>query len=459
MLSHLFFADDSLLFCQATVESAHLILSMLEKYKSFTGQPVNMMKSSVFFSKNTPDSVKRDIFHILQGITVHQSSRYLGLPLGIGRSKGEVFRYVIEAAKNKLLSWKNKYLSSAGKEILMKYVLNALPFFTLSCFLLPLKICKELAQLFANLWWSSDPATNQGIHWKAWHLLTLPKAAGGLNFHDLQVFNQSLILKQIWRLVTKLELLMSRVLRHKYFPNGDFFGAKPIQSSSCLWRSWLKVQKLFLQGFMMQVRNGRKIKVWEHPWVPNLPNKKPLSKQPNAPNVTWVSELIAADGVSWNEDLLKSCFSKSECDAILQIKTLSTHLQDRAICSHAAALKRMRIRSWKLRIKGKIKHFIGSAIMISCLLPPTFKKEEAETLDHALFHCQRAERIWRLSPVQWNGPTQFTSNFRQWKTGSSFLLISYGNYGNKEIFGSLKEAYSSPPIHFGLWSIWIPLYQ
>ncbi|CAA0839496.1 Unknown protein, partial [Striga hermonthica] len=64
------------------------------KYKCFTGQQVNMAKSSIFFSKNTSDSLQAAIYHILHGITPHRSSRYLGLPLGIGRSKGETFHYV-----------------------------------------------------------------------------------------------------------------------------------------------------------------------------------------------------------------------------------------------------------------------------------------------------------------------------------------------------------------------------
>ncbi|GER50779.1 retrotransposon protein [Striga asiatica] len=391
ILSHLFFADDSLLFCQATADSANLILEMLEKYKSFTGQQVNMVKSSVFFSKNTLEDVQRNIGHILQGITV---------------SKGETFKYLVDAVKSRLLSWKNKFLSGAVH-----------PIFTMSCFLLPVGLCKELSQLFAQFWWCSQSANKTGIHWKAWKLLTLPKAAGSLNFHDLQVFNEALILKQIWRLITKPGLLMSRVLRHRYFPTGDFFGAKPNQNASWLWRSWLKLQKKFLQGFMMQVRDGRKTKIWEQPWVPNLSNYKLLNKSSTTPSLTWVSELIAEHGVSWKEDLLRRCFSHSECQAILQINTLSRHLQDKATWSfnprqvftvastyahliynkilqldipenstNAVNLRKMRNRSWKLKIKGKVKHFIWKCY--SGILPVAttlYKRELKQSGDCHLF--------------------------------------------------------------------------
>ncbi|GER41083.1 RNA-directed DNA polymerase (reversetranscriptase)-related family protein, partial [Striga asiatica] len=137
--------------------------------------------------------------------------------------------------------------------------------------------------------------------------------------------------RQIWRLITKPGLLMSRVLRHRYFPNGDFFGAKPTQSASWLWRTWLKLQKTFLQGFIMKVSNGRKTKIWEHPWVPELTTRKLLVKTTTSPNLTWVSELIAADGISWNTTLIRNSFPHHESESILKIKSLSNHLPDKPI--------------------------------------------------------------------------------------------------------------------------------
>ncbi|CAA0824400.1 Unknown protein, partial [Striga hermonthica] len=58
-------------------------------------QSVNLQKSAIFFSKNTPPQIQHRIcssFHVVQS---HRSTRYLGLPLGIGRSKKEVFDYLL----------------------------------------------------------------------------------------------------------------------------------------------------------------------------------------------------------------------------------------------------------------------------------------------------------------------------------------------------------------------------
>ncbi|CAA0832118.1 Unknown protein, partial [Striga hermonthica] len=54
---------------------------------------VNLSKSSIFFSVNTPQEIKSEICTTLMGITPQTSSTYLGLPLGIGRSKTHTFAF------------------------------------------------------------------------------------------------------------------------------------------------------------------------------------------------------------------------------------------------------------------------------------------------------------------------------------------------------------------------------
>lgn len=48
------------------------------------------------------------------------------------------------------------------------------------------------------------------------------KERGGMGMRDL-AFNSALLGKQVWRLITKPNLLMSRVLKSKYFPKTDIF--------------------------------------------------------------------------------------------------------------------------------------------------------------------------------------------------------------------------------------------
>ena len=60
-ISHLFFIDDSLIFCQETKEEYSTLISILEKYEQASCQQLNQEKTSLFFSKNTPQEVQEDV--------------------------------------------------------------------------------------------------------------------------------------------------------------------------------------------------------------------------------------------------------------------------------------------------------------------------------------------------------------------------------------------------------------
>jgi hypothetical protein len=51
MVSHLLFADDSLLFFKANRESADEVMDVLNIYCQASGQRINMDKSSIHFAK------------------------------------------------------------------------------------------------------------------------------------------------------------------------------------------------------------------------------------------------------------------------------------------------------------------------------------------------------------------------------------------------------------------------
>jgi hypothetical protein len=52
-----------------------------------------------------------------------------------------------------LHGWKEKLLSQAGKEVLLKAVAQSIPTFSMSCFLLPKRWCLELNKMMSNFWW------------------------------------------------------------------------------------------------------------------------------------------------------------------------------------------------------------------------------------------------------------------------------------------------------------------
>lgn len=56
-ISHLFFADDSLIFCRATREDCVALEGVLETYETASGQQLNRDKTSLYFCRNTPQDI------------------------------------------------------------------------------------------------------------------------------------------------------------------------------------------------------------------------------------------------------------------------------------------------------------------------------------------------------------------------------------------------------------------
>jgi hypothetical protein len=223
-LSHLFFPDDSLLFCRATAEEWENRSLVLKLYERASGQQLNAAKTSIFFSKNTSPEIK-DLICTSVGIPVLASfDKYLGLPAMVGRSKTRTFKSICSRVQKKIDGWKEKFLSQAGKEILIKAIVQAIPTYCMSVFLLPKVLCKSLNTLINKFWWGHK-ANHNRISWMSWERLGFSKARGGMGFRDLQVSNKALLAKQGWRLITNFGSLVARIFKEKYYPSGAFMEA------------------------------------------------------------------------------------------------------------------------------------------------------------------------------------------------------------------------------------------
>lgn len=85
-ISHLLFADDCILFSEATSRGATLLKRILREYRICSGKCVNFDKSTVFFSKNTIED-RRAVISILGVQSSNDQECYLGLPNGWKKEK------------------------------------------------------------------------------------------------------------------------------------------------------------------------------------------------------------------------------------------------------------------------------------------------------------------------------------------------------------------------------------
>ena len=234
-INHLLFADDTMFFCLASQTSCESLLLILQDYEKASEQK---NKSSIPFSSKTPPAVKENTKSIL-GISKEGGlGKYLGLPEHFGKRKKDLFTSIVDRILQRVVSWSTKRLSKAGKLTILKAVLSAVPTYSMSCFQLPVSLCKRIQSVLTRFWWDEVEGEKK-ICWVAWDQLTKPKALGGLRLRDIQRFNQALLAKLAWRIITVPESLFARIVVGKYCKAKSFLEVEPSQSCSHGWRSIL----------------------------------------------------------------------------------------------------------------------------------------------------------------------------------------------------------------------------
>ena len=162
-LTHLPFADDSLIFYRAMENECQTLLNILAKYERASDQQINRARTTLFFSKSTSADMQNRIKDMVGVTVVQQYEKYLGLPSLVGRNKKESFTHIKQQIWMKLHGWESKLLSQAGSEILIKVVAQALPTYTMSCFKLPLTLCNEIEALIRKFFGVKDVIIEKSI--------------------------------------------------------------------------------------------------------------------------------------------------------------------------------------------------------------------------------------------------------------------------------------------------------
>ena len=101
-ISHLFFADDLILFAKASEEGREVIKDVLDKFCAESGQKVSSDKSHIYFSKNVKADLKEKICSNLQIQATNDLGKYLGFPIRHKGAARNQFNFVAERFINKL---------------------------------------------------------------------------------------------------------------------------------------------------------------------------------------------------------------------------------------------------------------------------------------------------------------------------------------------------------------------
>ncbi|XP_058757341.1 uncharacterized protein LOC131630579 [Vicia villosa] len=122
---------------------------------------------------------------------------------------------LVDNVRKRLSTWKGRWLSFGGRMTLLKSVLGSLPIFTLSFYLAPKKVVREINRIQSHFLWGGVEE-KKCIHWVRWEDVCTPIDKGGLGLKNLEVFNIAILCKWKWRILEESNSFWYRMLKARY---------------------------------------------------------------------------------------------------------------------------------------------------------------------------------------------------------------------------------------------------
>jgi hypothetical protein len=151
VVSHLLFADDTLVFCGADEHQINHIGALLVCFEAVSGLKINLPKSALI-----PVGYVVDIDHLAELLGYGTSLlplKYLGLQLGASFKHKAMWAELVDLMSRRLAPWKRSYLSKGGRIALIKSTLSNLPTYMMSLFPIPALVAKQIEKIQRDFLW------------------------------------------------------------------------------------------------------------------------------------------------------------------------------------------------------------------------------------------------------------------------------------------------------------------
>ena len=150
-ISHFFYADDTLIFCEDDLEQLKFLSWILMWFEAMSGLKINLTKSEII-----PIGPVNNLVELTSELGCNIGSfptSYLGLPLGAKHKALGVWDSIEERYWKRLAAWKTQYISKGGRITLIRSTLSSLPIYHLSLFRMPRKVCIRLERIQRQFLW------------------------------------------------------------------------------------------------------------------------------------------------------------------------------------------------------------------------------------------------------------------------------------------------------------------
>ena len=449
-LSNLAFADDLILFGDASLEQAETMKKCLDTFCATSGSKVSLSKSKIYFSPNTNAQTREAVCRSLDMEATTDMGMYLGVPTIQGRMSSAAYNYMVDRIDLKLAGWKQKMLSTAGRVTLAQSSLCSTPSYVMQSTKLPRSICGSIDRKIRGFVWG-DTSEKKRVHPVAWECVTKPKDAGGLGLRSMRQANAAFLAKLGWRVLTEPQTLWSRVLRSKYCEGRcdlDMFTLKA--DSSNAWRGIVENINIVQQGINAAVGNGKKTFFWHHRWATNDPLLKHASPEPPK----WLQDVTVSEmwdrTTGWKFDLFADYLAPEFLQRIMAYELVEDENADDEYFWNGSPSGTFTIKSalkilrndeemdegqsknwqviWKAPVPQRVRFFLwlvfhGRVMTNAARFLRGLTEDPRcyvcgyveENIDHILRRCPATTVVWRS--LGWDGEGSFINeDFKGWLT-------------------------------------------
>ena len=257
-ISHLLFADDTLVFYQVSQDHLTYLSWLLMWFEAVLGLRINLEKSELI-----PVGRVENIDDLASefGCRVGSlPSTYLGLPLGAPFKTVSVWDGVEERFCKRLAMWKRQYLSKGGRATLIRSTLSNLPIYFMSLLKLPSSVRRRLEQIERDFLWGGGNLERKP-HLVRWKVVCLSKKKGGLKVKCLSILNKALLSEWNWRFANEREALWNQVIRRKYGEDRGGWSSQEVREAHGvgLWKGIRMDWELVGARISFRVGNGRRV--------------------------------------------------------------------------------------------------------------------------------------------------------------------------------------------------------
>lgn len=220
------YADDTVIVTEAHLLTLRVIARILCIYENLAGLQINRRKSS-FVPIAVPVHLTGTIQSILGCHPARLPITYLGIPLTCKRLNIADFQQMVNSVRSRMSSWSSGMLSYGGRVTLVKAVLTVLPLHYMQALKLPKGVINQIDRVRRSFLWRGNE-TCRGINCLVnWPTVCALKKNGGMGILDLEVQNDALLTKWLWKIDRDLGGLWAHTLATLY----DITAASQLQEN------------------------------------------------------------------------------------------------------------------------------------------------------------------------------------------------------------------------------------